>query len=249
MTHEKDMPLDPIEAYLDGALIGAALVEFQRRLADEPELRDELAGQERINAGLRRVFAPPRVEMPAAASAASSGWRFPRRYLAYAAAAGIALVAVTIYQFNPPLRTPPTRFMPPVGVYQTLMNQGFKPSFVCTTDEAFASTVKEKFGQPLLVGATDGIQLLGWGYGSDYAGVTLSRDTLVLMAMVDGKETVVLMDKKSRDRKMESPPAESGVHMFRGEVGDIVLYEITPSDRPTVLPRMYDPESGGAPKV
>jgi hypothetical protein len=57
----------------------------------------------------------------------------------------------------------------------------------------------------------------------------------VLLARVDGKEVIVVVDRKARE-KSPLPPARSGLRSFREEYGNLVLYEVTPLDHPTILP-------------
>jgi hypothetical protein len=49
----------------------------------------------------------------------------------------------------------------------------------------------------------------------------------------------VLMDRKSDDRKLKLPEA-SNLHLFRREVGPLVLYEISPLNEQRVLPKALE---------
>lgn len=253
---------DPLDLYLDGLLKGEALAQFERRIAAEPALRDLVAQHRAIEGRLKTEYRPPacRITLPTQDAGAQTPARilghgtagrgslkFPikPRFLAYAAV--IALVAVAGYwQLQP--SGPKSASQLSIGtVYSRLMTAKFKPEFVCTTDEKFNSTMKDRFGQGLLIASAPNIELIGWAYSTGYSGSVISKDELILMAKVDGKETLVFMDRKSHEPGWgpfggikEFAPA--GMKVFRGEVGEMVLYELSASDKPVLIDRAYIPE-------
>jgi len=49
----------------------------------------------------------------------------------------------------------------------------------------------------------------------------------------------VFVDKASEDKHVAEPSAKSGLHLFRKELGPLVLYELTPLDHPSVMDYLY----------
>ncbi len=268
MSAAPDMT-DRVARYVDGLLSGAERADFERALETDGDLRRELEVQERLDQSLRRVMpytpreirfdldaaaeaapAPPDLRLVPAdspvektrerASPMSVPWR---RLRWYAAAAAVLLVAAVSVNILTRERVP---VVPPEQVYARLVEGGFKPEFVCTTDEEFAKAVRERLGQALVARAADNLALIGWAYNRQYEGRLISFQTLVLMVRVDEVPVLVLMDRAREDRSV-SVPKESGLRVFRRRIGDLVCYEVTPREKPGVLDLLYDPDrpSGG----
>lgn len=248
MTAQPDMPIDMLDRYVDGALSLEERERFETLLAADPRLRRELDLQRSIDKSLRRQFDPPMIRQPMpqqkagrrAANNPPAPLSFPKRLAWYAAAACLAMACyVGVSVFNARFPSGP-RVVDPAEVYQRLVKGGFKPEFICTTDEEFSRTMNERFGQPLLVAASPNISLIGWAYGANYSGITISDETLILMARVDGEETLVFMDRAKNDRKVAIDPA-SGLKLHRGQAGSYVLYELSKRESPQIIPRVYVP--------
>lgn len=196
----------------------------------------------------------------------------------------VALVAIGLYLF---LTREGPKSVPPSQVYQKLIDHGFVPEFVCTTQPEFIKTVRERFGTGLgLREEPAGLEVLGWAYGDAYEGRIVGEKTLILMARVNTHPTLVLIDRLREDRPIEdpaalmgnwtggdikalsqpgSPPADGApndpakpmgnwvggdiqamslpdtprpdgrLSIFRKQTGGLVLYEVTPLDRPGLL--------------
>jgi hypothetical protein len=254
---------DRVARYLDGLLSGGELARFERALETDADLRRELEMQERVDRSLRRVMpytareirfdgagatpAPqlrlvpgeaPRAESRARSDPAGLPWRRLRWYAAAAAVLLVAAVTVNI------LTREHVPLIPPERVYARLVEGGFKPEFVCTTDEAFAKAVRDQLGQALVARAAGSVALLGWAYGNQYEGRLIGFRTLVLMTRVEGEPVVVLMDRVGEDRSL-GVSAGSGLRIFRRRIGDLVCYEVTPREKPAVLDLLYDPDRPG----
>jgi hypothetical protein len=226
---------EALDAYLDGLLEGADLEAFEAAMAADPALRAEVELQRRIDAALRRHFALPEAPAlhPPAAGAGSRYWNTPRLL---AAAAIILLVAgITIFGL--------VRYIaadhPLVRVYRTEVARGLKPAWVCDTDEQLVAYLEDKYGRGLTVRGGDGIDLIGWT-----SCTALSPYTAVLMTRVDGEPVFVLVDLLASDRDL-SLPWLSGLHLFRRELGGMVLYELTPRAAPVLLDRFAEPPPRG----
>ncbi|MFN0012833.1 MAG: anti-sigma factor family protein [Phycisphaerales bacterium] len=249
---------DQLDLYLDGMLDPAAHAAFEQRLRTDPALREQAALQGRIDTDLRdelayqrqsalRLAAPtgtqpalPPLPRPAHASGAARAW--PRQVFALAAVLALGALAIW-FNLSPPAQPRDIEDLPPDTAYARLVAAGFTPQFVCTTDEAFAKAVKDRFGQALLVAATPSVQLLGWAYDAGYRTRVLGNESLILMAKVGGSDTIVIMDKLTNDRSMPAPTAP-GLYMHRRVVGSMVVYEVSRSPSPVIADKVYDPDAG-----
>lgn len=250
------LPMDPLDLYLDGTLEGPELAAFERRIVAEPSLRRIVDQHRRIELGLKKQFkvpsisvslpavAPAPIPFPAAPSRKTASFKFPiaPRFLLYAAIVAVVGI-VGWWQMSPRSISVKSIQLSAGQVYANLTSKGFKPEFVCTTDEAFNDTMKKRFGQGLLIASAPNIELIGWAYSEGYQGAVVSKKELILMAKVDGKETVVFMDNSKNDSwfgiKEDAPP---GMNVFKRRVGGIVMYELTASPTPVLSDRAYDPD-------
>ncbi|MGD9688625.1 MAG: anti-sigma factor [Phycisphaerales bacterium] len=246
-----------LDLYLDGALDDERRAEFESAMARDAALRDAVTLQRSLDLELRSAFtldpssltiagvaAPDRHvaehagETSGPAPLARIG---PWRSWILGIAAVIALCAAGLWSYTMTRGDGP-RYIEPAELYARLKFNGFKPEFVCTTDEEFNAAVTRRLGSGLLVAHAPDIELLGWAYGNDYLGQIVGPKTLVLMCKLDQKEhVIVLMDQASSDRTLTLPP-DSGLNIFRRRVGPLVLYEVTPLDEQRVLPHAYEPK-------
>jgi hypothetical protein len=220
---------DRLDRYLDGGLGGAEREAFERDLARSPELRAQADLQGRIDAGLRRLFTPPGVAAPAgAAPRARRPWVWG---LGLAAAAALAAAGVW---YAVGRRAEPTVLE---GVYRSIVSAGFTPKEVCTTDEAFEKWVADKYGEPLAPEPDHaGVEFVGWSYAramTTYSGVLLAR--------VDGREVVVVLDHARNDIGIEPRANNPDLRVFRERFGNLVAYEVTPLEGPRVLESLRVP--------
>lgn len=251
-----------VARYLDGVLPPEERAEFERALAASDELKRELELQRGLDDSIRRAipYTPRQIrfDLPSTApdlrlagtepeTVASRPVResrgIPARWRWYAAAAALLLVAATAINLLVRERVP---LIPPDQVYTRLVSGGFRPEFVCTTEEEFAKAVRDRFGQALVSRAAESIALIGWAYNDQYQGRLIGFRTLVLMARVEGDPVIVLMDHADQDRSL-SVPDHLGLRLFRRRVGGLVCYEVTPRLQPEILPRLFDPDGAGGP--
>lgn len=259
--------LDRLEHYLDGLLTGEDLRTFERELAASVELRAHVEMQRRADTAMRASLSPPTAialpSLDAAVRAADSSAppepikitaaraaqpRHPlhfTRWIGYAAAAVIGIAGVLWWSStvpNPEAR----RVLTAMEVFRETEKTGFKPVFVCKDDAEFAATVKGRFGTPLLVAAQQGIAVLGWAYSDSYDADIITKNTLVLMARVDGKEVLVFMDRagafdRTTPRELGLGDRPDGRRLFKRTLDGLVLYELTPFETPRVLEAAYVP--------
>ncbi len=259
MSTTDDM-VQRVARYVDDALPPEERTAFERDLQTDGALRRELELQRGVEDSIRRAIPyegrPIRFETdpaagtlrlmgtdadPAVRTSSQASRGVVGRLRWYAAAAGVLLVAAVAINVLVRERVP---VVPPERVYTRLVQSGFAPAFVCTTDEEFEKAVRDRFGQGLLMRAAESVALVGWAYNNQYEGRLVGFQTLVLMAKVDGEPVIVLMDRASEDRSLSVLP-ESGLRLFRRQVGSLVCYEVTPRSEPAIVDRLHDPRAGG----
>lgn len=227
-----------LERYLDGQLSGPDLDAFERRLRADPALRAQVQLQHRLDSTLQTLCAPPEglalaCPTASAAGAPTTGSPLVRRRRAVALAASLLLAATALLFISRAVGWPAFGLE---KLYRHEVAGGLTPDWICETDEQMAAYLTEKFGQGMLVAsARPGVELIGWSRApiiTHYTGVLLTR--------VDGEPTIVLVDRLVHDRGLTLPPL-SPLHIFRREVGTLVVYEITPDDAPRVIPLFSPP--------
>lgn len=235
-----------LDAYLDGVLPDQQREAMAREINTNRELQAEISLQERIDACLRQSFAPPsapamlvstrNLERPDEGMTVRSPQR-RRMMLVVVATAATIVWGMLAWQFlAKDSKTP--RYNPNIPlatIYETRVAEGFRPTWVCEDDRQFASTFLTRQGQGLLLSAMpEGRKMVGLTYCGG-----LSRYTTTMLARVEGTPVMVFVDRASADNHPAQPPGETGLHLFRKELGPLVLYELTPLDRPRVMDYLY----------
>jgi hypothetical protein len=119
---------------------------------------------------------------------------------------------------------------------QQVGEKQFKPDWVCKDQDEFASYFVNRLGQPLKMkplaaNATD--------WGVSYTGGISSRSMGVL-ARIDGQPVIVFVDRLDCDNR-EGFSQACHLNLFRRELGELVLYEVSPFDQPKMLDLFYVP--------
>jgi hypothetical protein len=225
LSHPPNRP--SIDTYLDGLLSPEDQTRAERALRENPRARAAVDMQRRIDESLVRMFQPPAEAAPLRMPAAR---RFPARTVFWAAAAAIVLAGVGVFTLLQ--RTGGTGPSPLAPLYRSTIAAGFVPQEICTSSDKFADWCEYAYGQYLYPPEKhDGIEFVGWNYAN-----VVTMKSGVLLARVQGREVLVVIDRKYRD---EHPIKDSGdptLHSFRKEVGKVVLYEVTPLDKPSIIP-------------
>ncbi len=114
------------------------------------------------------------------------------------------------------------------GLYAELADDWRRAAAACGLPHDLARHFQDSLGQELLVDATDEIPIEG--------PFTIARwPTTTLLASPQQPEPIlILVDELARDPR---PVLEAGspAHLFRRELGDLVLYELTPWDTSRAL--------------
>lgn len=257
-----------IEAYLDGTLSGDELRRFEARLRTDEALRDEVELAQRIDASLRARFEPAAIpfelngspgaadEVPRgeaapgvpSAQSMSRSLRWRRIGVIAGIAAGVLLAAILVLRFGGVGGGPSVQTGTQLErLYAKYRSEGWTPAWVCEDDAEFIAAVADRLGQGLLIedeaiAGEPELTVLGWAYGEDVSSyeVIITDRTMVLLTKVDGRGVVALVDRADREtRRLRVPEGELTLH--RRELGDLVIYELTPLDGPHLLERFFVP--------
>lgn len=244
-TH--DPIFDQIDAYLDNTLSPADRAALEARLTTDESLRAELDLARGIESSLKRTHIPADIAQPMLPpqsavhpAQAPTPARF-RRLWWLASAAAVLLLASAGYFISDHFDTSFRRY--DAGKFYALAAQrNFAPDWTCKNDEEFKDTTRNNAGQAMLVRQDPSakVQLIGWAYSKTYRGTPLGPRTIMLFAKVDDAPIIVLVDTLANDAKVRAD-FDPRLHMFRRELGNAVLYEITPRSAPGVIDAFYLP--------
>jgi hypothetical protein len=244
LRHLNEDELAMLSAYLDGDLTAEERIVFEQQIAADPELRRHVEWQRHIQQQLKAdlEIQPLRERVLAGINQPRPSGRSRRLVLVSFAAAAAILVYFGVGDWIGSLLVPerdssylaPKQLVTPAQAYRSLIANGFKPEEVCTPSQVAEWTGYHLGTQLVVAMLPDKVELLGWSYGNSLPGTVIGRTSAVLLARVEGRETVVLMDDLERDRDLPDA-GEKGLHLFRAELGNVVMYEITPFDQPNVI--------------
>lgn len=273
MTHEWNQFEDRLDAYVDNLLAGEDRARFESEIAGNAQAATMVRRSREVNGLLRRTFdpSPPPtwvtsrsyldvahrnngrtalVEEPiqrqaiAAAPAQTTTEHTYRINWArrFAVAAAIILAGVGAWLIWQNVRPAPTSGYA-AGEWRSF-DQAYaeltKPAWVCDSDTEFEGVFAGRFNQPLLFKEPPGEPTMA---GLAYCH-TITRDTVCMVGSADANTRVlVLIDRLERDNH-PTLDASAGLHLFRRELGKLVLYEISPKDHPTLLEWFYIPDGG-----
>jgi len=238
-----------IDAYVDGVLTAEERAEFGRELSVNEVLRSAVELQSQVDESLSRLFSVPQMprellaknqephEFVPATQPARRRWRsvaFPT------IAATIVWTMLAWHFFGSGTGVP--RYNPNLSlnaIYEKCVADGFRPKWVCNDPKEFASTFAARQGHGLLLGDLPvGTKMEGLTYCGG-----LSRYTTTMLARVNDLPVMVFVDRASADNHPTLPSSETKLHLFRRESGPLVIYELTPLDRPEVSDYLHLTES------
>jgi hypothetical protein len=234
-----------IDAYLDKVLAAEERDRFLREIAVSAQVQGEIALQMRVDESLARLFATPsppcNVLLQPQHSKAVSAVVIPgrRRWMKVAALATAATIvwAMLAWHFFANNAASPryTPNLPLETIYQNCVADGFRPKWVCEDKHEFAATFFARQGEGLLLADLPvGTKMEGLTYRGG-----LSRYTTTMLARVNGLPVMIFVDRAMADTHPALPSGESKLHLFRKELGPLVLYELTPLDKPNVSDYLY----------
>jgi hypothetical protein len=228
---------DMFDFYLDDMLSTEQRRDFEAQLATTPELRDALAAQRRIDSRLRAMF-----EVGAAVGADEvvqqeqvqqkalhplrprSPRSVSRVWVRWGALAALFVLVGLVWTYTLGGLSGDPRALTLTALYKQELKGGFKPKEVCTDPAAFCEWMSRRYGQGLTVkDPPAGLTLVGWDYAE-----LVSPYSAVLLAKVDGQEVVVVLDRLVVEKRAQPAGAQHGLNVFRGVVGKMVVYEVSP---------------------
>lgn len=225
-----------LEDYLDGLIPEPQRAATELELSRDARASGDLKLQRDIDSSLQRLFersdASAAHGAPVDAVAGRIGGGQSYRMWTLLAAAAVLLLAFAGVYFGMDAFSPrPDRLG---DLYHAELAAGFQPQEVCTGDAEFAAWVQQHYGEALRPASHPSeIQLVGWSYG---VGVTSYSG--VLLAKVQDKPVMVVVDQAKNEGRTLRAPEDSSLRMFRRTIGSLVLYEVTPLDHASVLPTL-----------
>lgn len=218
-----------IDRYVDGLMTDAESKAFERRLQADEALRNEVQSMRAIDDSLRRSFGDWRTSSPKVAIRRPEPARRLFTPLRVAACIGLVILATaalwTIQR---------DRFVDAAPLYHAQIDAGFQPGWVCDTDYEFARWTNNRLRQALTpaADAPEGFETLGWSFVQ--SNNPLGANAAIMLAAQGDERIVLLVDRLEHDRPV-GVAASSGLSVFRRELGDLVMYEITPLDSPVAI--------------
>ena len=216
-----------------------------REISVSRELEAEVELQKRIDESLRRSFATVAVpesllaKLRENAPTARTVPTMRRRHSLLAVAASVAALVWGVlgwqYLSNNSKTSRYDPNLPLATIYEAQVATGFQPKWVCDDDREFASTFLTRQGQGLLLAAMpEGSKMVGLTYCGG-----ISRYTTTMLARVGNTPVMVFVDRISADTHPLPPSGETKLQLFRKELGSLVLYELTPLDKPRVMDYLH----------
>ena len=251
------MTIDRVQSYHDGALDANARTAFERDLAASPELRAELDALRALDDDVRRAFTAPsdgqladlvrsaldRADSDAAPAPVITTVRSRRPALAVAAALLMTITGTWLLvnalsgrgTSGSPYDVGPQRSV--WVAYADAARDDWHADWECPPD-VFAGVFRDRLGVPLALDIAPDDDMMALGVS--YAHVFTPRTTCVLVRTATG-HALVIVDRLERDAP--PAPAHDALHAHRRELGDLVLYEISPAAAPQVLDAFSIPEA------
>ena len=256
-AHDQD---DSVDRFLDHLMPPAERVGFERRLAAEPGLMAEAQRQREVDAALRgyaqapspsvvleairrHIEASHRTPGAEAQAAPTPRLRSIPAWRRLAVAAVLVLGVVGAWQIYHAFTAARGTYDPGphrtlLQAYQATVDNGFHSNWTCRDDAEFALTFFDQFGQMLSMNPPLPAQTLALGL--EYFDI-LSHKTIGMLARVNEQPVMIFIDRLENDDQSAVQSVEAGKHIFRRELGDLVLYEVTPLDHPGLVNHLRQP--------
>ncbi len=218
--------------------------ETDLAMSSDGQMQRELQLQRQIEESLQRMFVPSaapadllaRLQLRTPLTQPATKSRRNWAKLAFAAIAVSLVWGFLIWQFLPARRSVVEyKNLPLATIYDQTVASGFQPYWVCKDPHEFASTFFTRQGQGLLLGDMPaGTKMEGLAYTGG-----ISPFTTTMLARTDGQPIMIFVDRASADIHPVLPKDETKLHLFRKELGPLVLYELTPLDHATVMDYLH----------
>ena len=151
-------------------------------------------------------------------------------------AAGVVWLAIGLRLSDPvPHIEPYFQQRSLVSLYRESLANGFQPYYYCDDPARFGDTFQQRQRVRVELDETPADRNM---VGLSYLG-GLSRDTTAMLARVGGEAVIVFVDRKDFDNRSLFQDVEStdtGMYVHRSELGELVLYEVSPFATPQMIP-------------
>jgi hypothetical protein len=242
--HEQPDDSSWLEKYLDYAPDSPERAETDRAMSSNRQMQLELQLQMQIEESIKRLFvssaAPAdllaRLQAPTPLAQPATQSRRNWAKLALAAIAVSVVWGFLILRFIPASR-PVVEYknLPLPTIYDQTVASGFQPYWVCKDAHEFASTFLNRQGHGLLLAdLPEETKMEGLAYTGG-----ISQNTTTMLARTNGQPIMVFVDRASADTHPVLPKTETKLHLFRKELGPLVLYELSPLDHATVMDQLH----------
>lgn len=211
------------------------------RMPPDPRSAEYQSADSRVDAALRRAFAPPpltaaiaEVHARAARSELRRGRRRPLLVLAIAAAVILAFLLRPAPE--PPARASDAAAMSGlwVAAYHHAVERGFDTPQCCDSSCDLRSKCHDLFGARLDVAAAIGVDMCG-AYCGPAGGAA------ALLARWGEEPVCLFVLPRARAPAIASGDL-AGLRLYRREVGDLVVFELSRLPLPRVLPQVFVPQ-------
>lgn len=242
---ERKISAERLEAYLDDRLSSEEKAEFERQLSAEADTARQVESQRQIDDRLRQLFSPSEIqpghvgELLAMDRSAERRSELPpkmvsRRFLLACVGGLAATLACGLLAWQwllQPRLEPYFRPRPLAALYREAVDAGFRPYYFCEDEARFRLTFTKRQNVPVLLAEMPSDRHM---VGLSYLG-GLSRDTTAILCYSQEQPVVVFVDRRENDTSKATENSDSGLHVFRQELGDLVLYEVTPLGSATIV--------------
>jgi hypothetical protein len=233
-----------LEKYFDYAPDSPERAETDRDMSFNRQMQLELQLQRQIEESLKRLFVPSaapadllaRLQSPTPLVQPATQPRRNWAKLAFAAIAVSVVWGFLIWRLLPVSRpVVEYKILPLSTIYDQTVAGGFQPYWVCKDAHEFASTFFTRQGQGLLLAdLPEGTKMEGLAYTGG-----ISPNTTTMLARTDGQPIMLFVDRASSDTHPVLPKTETKLHLFRKELGPLVMYELSPLDHATVMDYLH----------
>lgn len=240
-----------LDAFLDNLLPEQEAQSIREQAETDLPLKQQIDSQQRIDASLKRLAGhdPAAMERALAAleqaeheesavPAATAGRIGRPAWIRYAGVAAALLLAASAgwYYLLGPGSTPPSRYdQPQVVDLAHVMKRneliGFVPDWKCESDQQFRDTFEEKIGYAVSMKPLPADrEMLGLSYLARGKG-----EGVYFLGKSRGADVIVFLDAPEliEHYRLDPPP---GMNLYRGKVGKVEVYELSPLDEPSFIP-------------
>ncbi|OWY70720.1 hypothetical protein B7486_14030 [cyanobacterium TDX16] len=256
-----------VNAHADGLLTPEQQAQFDRALASNAYLRNEVAKQARIDEALKRQFAAPsadevlrralgeekaapqekKAKKPKTPKAPRRDWSPIAKYASLAAAVLLMVGGgwwFWLYQPDIGGQTMVARSSdaPPSGPQSRDLKGVYDETVASGFTPKWVCKTDKQFFLTTYNRFGRGLLLAALppdikALGWSY-GLAISPKTAYLLADVRGHKTIVFIDDAAYDGK-QRPPTDCALYMHYRRIDDLILYEISDLDQPAVLEYFY----------